>query len=147
MGPAQNAVTDREGHWHIARPLGSVPGDSPPRAAMATTKPTPPKPSEQDDAVNEGPPKLPKMTALIEDALVVVARDALSANRELTAQDQQGRLWTFTPDNETGVTALRVSATFGRFDLGTNLVPSSQLQCEAGDALLRSVFASIAGSK
>lgn len=110
---------------------------------MAMTRKT--TTTAQDEAVNESRPRLAKMTALMEDALVVVAREALGANREMSAQDQQGRVWTFTPFNQDDQTSLKVSAVVGVVDLGSNRVPTSQLQCEAGDGILRSVIAIIAG--
>lgn len=113
---------------------------------MAKTQPT-----EQDDVVNaeRGPVLAPPSTLMV-DALVKVAYDALGANRMMTAQDQQGRLWLFTPDNREGLTTLRIAATWpsptaGVIDLGQNRLLTSLLQSEGGDAMLRSAIAIIAG--
>lgn len=105
-----------------------------------------PEPTPQDEAVNEGPPKLPMPTKLMLDALVVAARDALGANREVQCADQNGRVWTFVPDGDDGEMGLRVSAEIGGFDLGSNKLPANQLQCDGGDGIIRSAISIIAGN-
>jgi hypothetical protein len=78
--------------------------------------------------------------------LIAVARRAFGANREEEAFDSQGRVWAFIPGVKDGRTGLTINATFRQFDLGVNFMPSDQLQCDAGDQLLRSAIAILAGS-
>lgn len=119
---------------------------------MATPQNTPhpepkpaPKPTPQDEAVNDGPPKLAKLSSTDEAMLVELAMAALGANREMVAVDPQGRLWTLAPDGEDGSMGLAVRCEHGDWVLGENKVPASQIQCAAGPALLRGVFAIAAG--
>jgi hypothetical protein len=113
---------------------------------MATPKPKPAE-TEQDEVVNaDRPPKFVKLTGLAEDDLSATGLRAFQQNREEEAFDNQGRVWSFAPGIKDGRTGLLVSVKYRAFDLGSNFVPSDQVQCEAGQALLRSVIVILAGS-
>jgi hypothetical protein len=116
--------------------------------AMAIPPKKTKEPTPQDEAVNaETPPKFAKLKDDALDALAEQAMEAFYGNRDIETSDADGRVWKFQPKSSETLTGLQVVAWWAGIRLGANLLPSSQVQCDDGQALVRTAIAVIAGAQ